>query len=51
LPNVDVLDKADAEQQVVATVEQNMAATDEAIGDQSSVASHQPICEQNGALS
>jgi len=28
-----------------------MAATNEAIGDQSSVASDQPIGEQNGALS
>jgi hypothetical protein len=35
----------------VVTVEQNIVALDEAIGDRSSVASHQPIGEQNGALS
>jgi hypothetical protein len=44
-------DEADAEQHVAATAEQNMVATDEAIGDQSSVASDQLIGEQNGALS
>ncbi len=46
-----MLDEADAKQHVAATAEQNMAATNEAIGDQSSVASNQPISEQNGALS
>jgi hypothetical protein len=45
LPNVAVLDKANAEQHVAVTAEQNMAATDEAIGDQSSVALDQPIGE------
>jgi hypothetical protein len=39
LPNVAVSNEADAEQHVVTIVEQNMPATDEAIGDQSSVAS------------
>jgi hypothetical protein len=39
LPNVTVSDEADAEQHVAATAKQNMAATNEAIGDQSSVAS------------
>jgi hypothetical protein len=38
LPNVVVSDEADAEQHVAATTEQNMDATNEAIGDQSSVA-------------
>jgi hypothetical protein len=33
LPNVVVLDEADAEPHVVATAEQNMAVVDEAIGD------------------
>ncbi len=33
LPNVAVLDEADAEPHVVVTVEQNMPAIDEAIGD------------------
>ncbi len=51
LPNVDVLDEANVEQHVVAIAEQIMAATDEVIGDQSSVASDQPISEQNGVLS
>jgi hypothetical protein len=32
-------------------VEQNIVASDEAIGDRSSVALDQPIGEQNGALS
>jgi len=40
LPNVAVSDEADAEQHVVATAEQNMATTNEVIGDQSSVASY-----------
>jgi hypothetical protein len=40
LPNVAVLDEADAEQHVAATAEQNMATTNEVIGDQSSVASY-----------
>jgi hypothetical protein len=39
LPNVVVSDEADAEQHIVAIVEQNMVAINEAIGD------------QNGALS
>jgi hypothetical protein len=38
LPNLVVSDEADAEQHVVTTAEQNMATTDEVIGDQSSVA-------------
>jgi hypothetical protein len=38
LPNVAVSDEADAEQHVAATPEQNMAATNEAIDDQNSVA-------------
>jgi hypothetical protein len=40
LPNVVVSDEADVEQHVVATAEQNMAATNEAIDDQNSVASN-----------
>jgi hypothetical protein len=51
LPNVTVSDKADSEPHVAATVEQNMAAIDEAIGDRSNVTTDQPIGEQNGALS
>jgi hypothetical protein len=51
LPNVIVWDKANVEPHVAVTVEQNMAAVDEAIGDQSSVTTNQPIGEQNGALS
>jgi len=51
LPNVAVLDEVVAEQHVATTAEQNMAATNEAIGDQSNVASYQPIDEQNGVLS
>ncbi len=51
LPNVVVSDEADAEPHVVATIEQNMATVDEVIGDQTSVATHQPISEQNDALS
>ncbi len=38
LPNVTMSDETDAEQHVAATAEQNMATTNEAIGDQSSVA-------------
>jgi hypothetical protein len=51
LPNVVVSDKANAEPHVAATIEQNMAVVDEEIGDRSSVATDQPISEQNGALS
>jgi hypothetical protein len=51
LPNVVVSDETDAETHVGATVEQNMAVEDEAIGDHSSVATYQPIGEQNGVLS
>ncbi len=51
LPNVAMSNEADAEPHVVATVEQNMATVDEVIGDRSSVATYQPIGEQNGALS
>ncbi len=40
MPNVAVSDEADVEQHVVATAEQNMAATNEAIDDQNSVASN-----------
>jgi hypothetical protein len=43
--------EADADPHVAATTEQNMAAADDAIGDQSNVAIDQPISEQNGALS
>jgi len=46
-----VSNEADVEQHVVAITEQNVASTNEAIGDQCSVASDQPIGEQNGALS
>jgi len=38
LPNVAVLNKTDAEQHIAATAKQNMAATNETIGYQSSVA-------------
>ncbi|CAK9218342.1 unnamed protein product [Sphagnum troendelagicum] len=38
LPNVAVSDEVDAEQHVATTAEQNMAATNEAIDDQNSVA-------------
>ncbi len=51
LPNVVMLDEADAEPHIVAIVEQNMAIVDEVIGDRSSVATYEPIGEQNGALS
>ncbi len=51
LPNVAMSDATDAEQQVVAIAKQNMAVVDEAIGDENSVTSNQPIGEQNGALS
>jgi hypothetical protein len=51
LPNVAMSNKADAKPHVAATVEQNMAIVDEVIGDRSSVATYQPIGEQNGALS
>jgi len=44
-------DEANAEPHVTATVEQNMATIEEAIGDRSSVAIDQPIGEQNDALS
>ncbi len=40
LPNVAVSDETDAEQHVAATVEQNMAARNEAINDQNNVASN-----------
>jgi hypothetical protein len=40
LPNVVVWNEADAEPHVTTTAEQNMAAEDEAIGDQSSVATN-----------
>jgi hypothetical protein len=40
LPNVDVLDEADAELDIVVTAEQNMATGDEAIGGRSSVATN-----------
>jgi hypothetical protein len=46
-----MLDEADAEPHIVAIVEQNMAIVDEVIGDRSSVATYEPIGEQNGALS
>jgi len=46
-----VSDEANAEPHVAVTAEQNMAAIDEVIGDRSSVATNQPIGEQNGALS
>jgi hypothetical protein len=46
-----VSDETNAEQHVVVTAEQNMAATNEAIGDQSNVTSYQPTGEQNGVLS
>jgi len=51
LPNVVVSNKADAESHVATIIEQNMAVVDEAIGGRSSVATDQPIGEQNGALS
>jgi hypothetical protein len=51
LPNVAMLDEADAERHVAATIEQNMAVVDEVISDRSSVATDQPISEQNGVLS
>jgi hypothetical protein len=38
--------RSNAEPHIVAIVKQNMAAVDKAIGDQSSVASDQPIGEQ-----
>ncbi len=50
LPNVVVSDEADAEQHIAATAKQNIAATNEAIDDQNSVASDQPIGEQNIAI-
>jgi hypothetical protein len=51
LPNVAMSNEADAKPHVATTVEQNMATVDEVIGDRSSVATYQPISEQNGALS
>jgi hypothetical protein len=38
LPNVVVSDGGDAKQHVVVTTKQNMTATNEAIGDENSVA-------------
>jgi len=38
LPNIVVSDEVDAEPHVAVTTEQNMAIANEAIGDQSSVA-------------
>ncbi len=46
-----MLDEANVEPHVATTIEQNMAVVDETIGDRSSVATHQPIGEQNGVLS
>jgi hypothetical protein len=37
LPNVVVSDEANAEPHIAVTIEQNMAAADEVVGDQSSV--------------
>ncbi len=51
LPNVVVSDGGDAKQHVVVTTKQNMTATNEAIGDENSVALVQSFGEQNGALS
>jgi len=46
-----MLDKANVEQHVAATAEQNMTVTNEAIDDQNSVALDQPIGEQNIVVS
>ncbi len=51
LPNVVVSDEANVEPHVAITAEQNMAEVDEAICDRSSVATNQPIGEQNVVLS
>jgi len=51
LSNVAVSDEANAEPHVVVTAEQDMAAANEESNDRNSVATDQPIGEQNGALS
>jgi hypothetical protein len=47
LPNVAVSDEVDVEQHVAAGAEQNMAATNEAIGDENSVANPKPYPKCN----